>query len=125
MRIFLFRNIAPLKENGVKISEEPPEKKKKRSEACSQLLRTAWSDDCNFSSTGGLKCLDCLKSFTDFVELLQHVHEDHHSFAADSNNTFDKNENIFVPNAILSGNEYDFGEYLEIMTRFQKNIFSL
>jgi len=92
----------------VKISEEPPEKKQKRSEACSQLLRTAWSDDCNFSSTGGLKCLDCLKPFTDIVELLQHVHEDHHSFAADSNNTFDKNENIFVPNAILNGNEYDF-----------------
>ena len=68
----------------MKISNEPPEKKQKRSEACSQVLRTAWSDDCNFSSTGGLKCLDCLKPFTDIVELLQHVHEDYHSFAADS-----------------------------------------
>jgi hypothetical protein len=48
-----------------------------------------------------------LKPFTDIIELLQHVHEDHHSFAADSNRTFDKNEDIFVPNAILNGNEYD------------------
>ena len=80
---------------------EAQEKKQKRTEACSQLFRTAWSDDCNFSSTGGLKCLDCLKPFTDIVELLQHVHEDHQSFAADSNNTFDKND-LAVKNAMIS-----------------------
>ena len=42
------------------------------------ILRTAWSDDCNFSSTGGLKCLDCLKSFTDIVRVSARAFFGHH-----------------------------------------------
>ena len=104
------------------MSIEPPEKKQRRSESCSELLRTAWSDDSKFSSTGGLKCLDCLKPFADVFEMIQHVHEDHHSFAAESMNTYNKNENIFVPNAILNGDEYDFGEFTHTTNTHQNNI---
>ena len=102
--------IAPHVENDVKESVEPPEKKQKRSESSSQHITATWSEDCNFASNGGLKCIDCLKSFNDPVDLMQHIHEDHHSFA-EQLNSFSNNENIFVPNAILDREEYNLGKY--------------